>query len=89
MESRPGRWLKSKATLGGSTIINFGGGSMPFKFDVNTFVGHPLLTSLLVADIGILMFMPLVRPPVVLNMLFVGGLIYLSMYFGAKLVSRE
>lgn len=62
---------------------------MPFKFDLNTFVGHPLLTSLLVADIGILMFMPLVRPPIMLNMLLVGGLIYLSMYFGAKLAARE
>lgn len=62
---------------------------MPFKFDLNTFVVHPFLTSLLVADIGVLMFMPLVRPPVILNILFVGGLIYLSMYFGAKLVVRD
>lgn len=62
---------------------------MPFKFDLNTFLAHPLLTSLLVADIGIMMFLPLVRPPIMLNVLFLGGLIYLAMYFGAKLVARE
>lgn len=51
------------------------------KLDV--FLAHPLQTSLFLTDLAILMFLPIVRPPVVLSILLVGGLVYLSMYFGA------
>jgi hypothetical protein len=62
---------------------------MPFKFELDEFLAHPVLASLLIVDIGVLMFTPLVRPPVILNMLFVGGLVYLCLYFGARLAVRE
>lgn len=54
-----------------------------FKIDTDKFLNHPLQASLLVVDFGLLMFMPLIRPPIFLSLLLVGGLVYLSMYFGA------
>lgn len=53
------------------------------KINATEFLNHPLYASLLIVDIGLLMFLPLIRPPVVLSMTMVGGLVYLSMYFGA------
>lgn len=53
------------------------------QIKLETFLAHPLYTGLLVTDLAILMFLPIVRPPVVLSILLVGGLVYLSMYFGA------
>jgi hypothetical protein len=55
-----------------------------FKITLEGFLAHPVQTSLLVADIGILMFLPIVRPPVVLSMVLIAALVYLSMFFGAK-----
>lgn len=52
---------------------------------LDTFLAHPVQTGLFVTDLAILMFLPIVRPPVVLSILLVGGLVYLSMYFGALL----
>lgn len=61
-----------------------------FRITLDGFLAHPVRTSLLVADVGLLMFLPLVRPPVVLSILLVGGLVYLSMFFGARFaVSRS
>jgi hypothetical protein len=54
------------------------------KIKLEGFLEHPVQTSLLVADIGILMFLPIVRPPVVLSMVLIAALVYLSMFFGAK-----
>jgi hypothetical protein len=54
-----------------------------FKIDFNQMLNHPVQASLLLVDFGLLMFMPLIRPPVLLSILLVGGLVYLSMYFGA------
>lgn len=59
------------------------------KINASEFLNHPLYTSLLVVDIGLLMFLPLIRPPVVLSMILVGGLVYLSMYFGTKFSGSE
>lgn len=56
-----------------------------FKFDKEVFMAHPVHTSLFVTDFAVLLFLPLIRPPVLLGMLLVGGLVYLSMFFGAKL----
>lgn len=53
------------------------------QINLETFVSHPVQTGLFVSDLAILMFLPIVRPPVVLSILLVGGLVYLSMYFGA------
>lgn len=54
-----------------------------FKINTDELLNHPIYTSLFVIDFGLLMFMPLIRPPVILSILLVGGLVYLSMYFGA------
>ena len=54
-----------------------------FKIRLEGFLAHPVLTSLLVADVGILMFLPIVRPPVLLSIVLIAGLVYLSMFFGA------
>ncbi|MBM4200884.1 MAG: hypothetical protein FJ189_06315 [Gammaproteobacteria bacterium] len=54
-----------------------------FRIRLEGFLAHPVQTSLLVADIGILMFLPIVRPPVVLSIVLIAGLVYLSMFFGA------
>jgi hypothetical protein len=54
-----------------------------FKINTDEFLNHPLYTSLFIIDFGLLMFMPLIRPPIMLSILLVGGLVYLSMYFGA------
>lgn len=62
---------------------------LKFKFDKETFIAHPVHTSAFVIDFAVLLFLPLVRPPVVLGMLLVGLLVYLSMFFGAKLAVPE
>lgn len=56
-----------------------------FKFDKDVFLSYPLLTSLFVVDLGLLLFLPLIRPPLLIGMVLVGGVVYLSMFFGVKL----
>ncbi len=51
---------------------------------LESFLAHPVQTGLFVSDLAILMFMPIVRPPVALSMLLVFGLVYLAMFFGAE-----
>ena len=60
-----------------------------FKIDTHKMLNHPLQASLLVMDFGLLVFLPLIRPPVILTALLVGGLVYLSMYFGAVLSTPD
>jgi hypothetical protein len=60
-----------------------------FKIDANELLNHPLHASLLIVDFGLLMFLPLIRPPVILSVLLVGGLVYLSMYFGAAFATSK
>lgn len=60
-----------------------------FKIKTDEFLSHPVHTSAFIVLFGLLMFMPLIRPPVLLSMLLVGGLVYLSMYFGALFASSE
>ena len=57
------------------------------QIKLQSFVAHPVQASLFVADLAILMFLPIVRPPVILSMLLIGGLVYLSMFFGATFAS--
>ncbi len=54
-------------------------------FDKETFMAHPLLTSLFVMDFAMLLFTPLIRFPVIISVVLVCGLVYLSMFFGVKL----
>ncbi len=56
-----------------------------FTFDKETFMAHPLLTSLFVIDFAMLLFTPLIRFPVIISAVLVCGLVYLSMFFAVKL----
>jgi hypothetical protein len=58
---------------------------MTFKFDKDIFIGHPVHTSAFLTLYLLLMFLPLIRPPVILCVTLLSGLVYLSMFFGAKL----
>ncbi|MCX7097605.1 MAG: hypothetical protein NTV43_06820 [Methylococcales bacterium] len=53
-----------------------------FKKILNGFIDHPLLTSLFVADFGILLFH---RPPFLFSLAMLGALMAMCMYFGQKL----
>jgi hypothetical protein len=53
-----------------------------FKKILNGFIDHPLLTSLFVADFGILLFH---RPPFFFSLIMLGSLMAMCMYFGQKL----
>ena len=55
------------------------------KFDKDTFMSYPLLTSLFVMDFAMLLFTPLIRFPMIISIVLVSGLVYLSMFFGIKL----
>lgn len=54
-----------------------------FRITAEEFLAHPVHAGAFITDFALLMFLPLIRPPVILSMLLVGGLVYLSMYFGA------
>ncbi len=54
-----------------------------FKINLDTMLSHPLHTSAFIAIFALLIFLPLIRPPVLLTLILVSGLVYLSMYFGA------
>jgi len=53
-----------------------------FKKILNALLDHPILTSLFVADFGILMFKVLPFP---FSLVMLGALVAMSMYFGQKL----
>jgi len=59
------------------------------KFDKETFMAYPLMTSLFVMDFAMLLFAPLIRFPVILSIALVCGLVYLSMFFAVKLNEAE
>jgi len=61
---------------------------MTFKAKLDTMLSYPLQTSLFVALYSLLLFLPLIRPPIVLSIILVTALVYLSMFFGA-LFSRD
>jgi hypothetical protein len=57
---------------------------MVFKFDKQVLVAHPVHTSAFLILFLLLTFLPMIRPPVILCLLLLGGLVYLSMFFGVK-----
>lgn len=59
------------------------------KFDKDTFMAYPLLTSLFVMDFAMLLFTPLIRFPIIISVALVCGLVYLSMFFAIKLHEVE
>lgn len=60
-----------------------------FKPRLDVFLACPIHTSALIANFLVLLFLPLVRPPITLSMLLVALLVYLSMFFGAKSAANE
>lgn len=60
-----------------------------FKITPEQFIAHPIHTSAFVVDFAVLLFMPIIRPPVVLSIILLCILVYLSMFFGAKLAVPE
>ncbi|CAI8948221.1 hypothetical protein [Methylocaldum szegediense] len=60
-----------------------------FKPRLDVFLAFPIHASALVATFVILLFLPMVRPPITLSVLLVALLVYLSMFFGAKSAARE
>ena len=60
-----------------------------FKFNIETLVAYPVHTSLFVLDFLFLLFMPLIRLPIILNFLLVVGLVYLSMFYAARIPGKS
>ncbi len=53
-----------------------------FKITLDGLLAHPLRTSLFVALYSLLIFLPLIRPPILLSLVLVTALVYVSMSFG-------
>jgi hypothetical protein len=60
-----------------------------FKINLDAMLSYPLHTSLFVALFSLLVFLPLIRPPIILSAILVAGLVYLSMFFGALFARRD
>ena len=54
-----------------------------FKINFDAMLSHPVHTSAFVALFSLLIFLPLIRPPILLSLILVSALVYLAMYFGA------
>lgn len=54
-----------------------------FKIKLDQFLSHPIQASAFLVLFALLLFLPLIRPPIILSALLLCGLVYLSMYFGA------
>lgn len=48
------------------------------------FISYPVRTSLFAATLGLLLVMPLIRPPLIISLILVGTLVYLSLFFGGR-----
>ena len=53
-----------------------------FKKIITTFISHPFLTSIFVADLAILL---LHKPPFMFSVVMMTGLVGMSMYYGQKI----
>lgn len=58
---------------------------MKLRQHVDTLITFPVRFSLWVSLYGLLIFLPLIRPPILLTLILVSGLVYLSMFFGRVL----
>ncbi|MEY2696853.1 MAG: hypothetical protein RL333_991 [Pseudomonadota bacterium] len=59
-----------------------------FKEKLDTMISYPAHFSGFVALYGLLIFLPLIRPPVLLTLILVTLLVWLSMFFGRVLAQR-
>jgi hypothetical protein len=62
---------------------------MKFKIKKDVLIGYPVHSSAFLTLFLLLLFLPLIRPPVVLCAILLTGLVYLSMFFGAKLAVEK
>lgn len=56
------------------------------KINIDEFIAHPLLASLLITDFAVLLFH---RPPALVSILMLSLLVYLSMFFGTRFASNN
>lgn len=54
-----------------------------FKINMKDFLSRPVHFSAFLCLFGLLLFLPLIRPPLLLSIILLCGLVYLSMFFGA------
>lgn len=62
---------------------------MTFRTSKELIIGYPIHASAFITLFLLLLFLPLIRPPVILCSVFLIGLVYLSMFFGAKSAMLE
>lgn len=55
-----------------------------FKVTLAEMLKYPVHFSIFVTDFLLLLFLPMIRPPLLLCAPMLAGLVYLSMFFGAK-----
>ncbi len=58
---------------------------------LNQLLNHPVRASFFAAVLGLLLVMPLIRPPLIISVILVSALVYLSLFFGGRfaLASRQ
>jgi hypothetical protein len=56
-----------------------------FKQKLDAMIGYPAHFSGFIALYGLLIFLPLIRPPVLITVVLVSLLVWLSMFFGRVL----
>lgn len=62
---------------------------MNLKNTVETMITFPVHFSAFISIYGLLIFLPLIRPPVVLTLILVSALVWLSMFFGRILSEKN
>jgi ABC-type glycerol-3-phosphate transport system permease component len=60
-----------------------------FKQKLDLMISYPVHFSGFVALYGLLIFLPLIRPPVLLTFVLVTLLVWLSMFYGRVLASQN
>ena len=60
-----------------------------FKKKLDLMITYPVHFSAFVATYGLLIFLPLIRPPVLLTLVLVTLLVWLSMFYGRILAAAE
>lgn len=62
---------------------------MSIKENINKMISYPVHFSAFVSLYGLLIFLPLIRPPILLTLILVSALVWLSMYFGKVLAENK
>ena len=62
---------------------------MSIKENINKMIAYPIHFSAFVSLYGLLIFLPLIRPPILLTLILVTALVWLSMHFGRVLADNR